>query len=284
MTEKLFETKEQPKRDTNFFRVGKREKSWYNQRTVLSAVVKEIRIWNPLMAIYWTHIMLHAGDKKWRDYLLKRLAVEASETFIDIETKTTVNSVMNICYSNTFGETDGIYHLVLLMSSRWKDKTMLEPFTAWRESRLWIKFEMLRTYLEWITPDIFSGKIKWVKPWSYVFDQHTAIGKKSYTAGIKIDNRFSGSTDWRRANLEIMLWKDLGTNPVDTDNDFPVSQLKETYKIIYDLEQLELPFSFPKSVMDVKDLLSTEQEKFNKEILNDIKILDWLWYYNITKA
>ena len=236
------------------------------------------------MALYWTHILLHAGEKKARDYILKRLSVESSETFIDATTKQAVNAVMNICYSNTFWETDGIYHLVLLMSSRWKDETMLTPITTWRESRLWLKFEILRTYLEWITPDIFAGKNKWVKVPSYALDQHTAFGKKAYSAGMKIDNRFSGSTDGRRSNMEIMMLRNLINNPVNTDTDFPRSQKKSEYKTLYKMEQLQIPFRFPRNLQEVDLFLKMDEIEFKKEIKSDLITLDELGYYDKNKA
>ncbi len=291
MTNKLFETEENNKKDTNFFKIGKRESSWYEQWIVISSLVKEIRIWNPLMSLYRAHIMMHAWWKQGRDYLLKRLVIESWETFIDTETKNVVNSVMNMINSNTFWETDWVYHLVLLLATRGLDKSLYKPFTTWWESRTGLKFEILWTYLEWITPDIFSGKIKWVKPWSYAYDQHTRKGKKAYNAGQKLDNRWSGSTDGRRASMEIVLknskeinWEII-VNTINVDNDFPLSQPKESYDTFIEwTESLEIPFAFPKNLEWVKTMLEMPYDEFKEMMYNDITKLTELWYYNTNKA
>ncbi len=263
-------------------RFWKWEKSWLDQWLCVSAIVKNIRVWNPLMSLYYTHCMLHAWWKRWRDYLLKRLAIEASETFFDNESKNIVNSINQIYWNSTFWETDWVYHLVLMMSSRWKWINELKPFTAWFQSRLGILFECYWTYLEWFVPKVFNWTKKAPNIASYIKDQHTASWSGYVKKWLVIDNRFSWSTNWRRRNLEIFLSncnENLEVFELDTNKCFPLWEDKKSYDNFQEWENIDYKY-FPKNIKEINYYLDLPFDEFKKFIFDVIKELENLWYYD----
>ena len=209
------EKKEQHKKWNTYYKIGYWKDTGYDQRGVLSSLIKEIRIWNCLQALYWTQVMLEWWGNVWRDYIMKRLTIEVWETFWWADVANYTASVMQFFKEYNYAETDNLYHLVCYMCFRWKHCKDCE---YWRENRVWI---LLEPYFYWLVkyfvPWVFNGSIKKIEYPSYAMDVHTRIGKSTVNKWGVVDNRWSWTDDWRRKSLEIALHYDLDAINPDTD-------------------------------------------------------------------
>lgn len=269
------EKKEQHKKWNTYYKIGYWKDTGYDQRGVLSSLIKEIRIWNCLQALYRTQVMLEAWWNVGRDYIMKRLTIEASETFWWKDVVDYTASVMQFFKEYSYSETDNLYHLICYMCFRWKHCKECEY--RW-ENRLWILLEPYYTWLIWyFVPWVFEWKIKKIEYPSYAMDRHTRLWKSIVNKWWVVDNRWSWTDSWRRKSIEIALSYDL--DAINPDTDYPITHHNEGEYVFKPYDRVPYKY-FPKNVKELEEYYTLGKEDFKKFVFEVFAELEKEWIYN----
>ena len=262
----------------SYYKLGSWWNTWYEQWWVLSSIIKEIRIWNCLQALYWIQVMLQAGWNKGRDYVMKRLTIEVWETFWWADVANYTASVMQFFKEYNYAETDNLYHLVCYMCFRWKHCKECEYR---RENRVWI---LLEPYFYWLVkyfvPWVFDWSIKKIEYPSYAMDVHTWLWKSTVNKWGVVDNRWSWTDNWRRKSLEIALTYDL--DAINPDTDYPVTHHNEGKYVFKEYDKVPYKY-FPKNVKELEEYYAMSDNDFRDFMFGVMKEMEEMWLYDTSK-
>lgn len=175
----------------------------YQNREVVSALRKEIKLGRLEQALYWLTVMLDLGDgsASHRSYIARQLWIVAGEDIYDqniVLQAYAVFQMTNVCY-----ETDHLYNLVSHMVKAPKIHNTEDGIAM---DTLWGKAQ----------GQIRRGEFREMP--SYAVDRHTYRGKSMRN---KTDERFSGTTYGRIATRYLYAR--------DGENFGPQSQLDDDF-------------------------------------------------------
>jgi hypothetical protein len=163
----------------------------YDNREVVSALRKEIKLGRTEQALYWLTVMIDMGDwssRSHRSYIARQLWIVAGEDLWDQQIVLQAKAVFDMV--NVASETDHLYQLVYRMT---KAARIHDHPDGQQMDELWCKAH---------------GEIRrgtWRKVPSYAVDQHTYRGAMLRRKGVRLDQRFNGTTFGRFATR--WLWR-----------------------------------------------------------------------------
>ncbi|MEW6613911.1 MAG: hypothetical protein AB1401_00345 [Thermodesulfobacteriota bacterium] len=158
---------------------AKYETMGYNQKDVISALIKEMRLGNVENALYWLQVTQEAGDSWW--YIGRRLLIFTYEDCFGVEAAIYSNAAWQAL--NFTKDSENILFAwverLCKLTKFWEVEDGQEREWAWHRGR----------------KDIESGKYRPIP--SYAKDRHSKSGWDEVKAGGSFDERFSGTLSGR---------------------------------------------------------------------------------------
>jgi replication-associated recombination protein RarA len=160
----------------------KKEKDYgpYDEKELISAWIKEMRLGNVENAFYWLNVLLEGGCNQW--YIAKRLAIFAVEDCFDPQSIILGAAIFNGIAGKGFDSN------ALWQGTYW----MCKAPKFWESEEGRVEYEATC----WKVMDEYEKGVRREMS-SYALDFHTKTGHELRKAGKSVDTRYSGNR-WGR--------------------------------------------------------------------------------------